>query len=106
MPTPPPPEDLLYSGEMRARAELLLAAILRVLLALLPVLIAAALFVEQTTAREITVLCISLAFVLALHVLLRRGHFVFSGHALGFGFIAICIAGLASYGSIRAPGSV
>jgi PAS domain S-box-containing protein len=106
MPTPPPAEDLLYSGEMRARAELLLAAILRVLLVLLPVLIVAALFVEQTTAREITVLGISLAFVLALHVLLRRGYFVFCGHALVFGFIAIAIVGLASYGSVRAPGSV
>src|SRR6185503_10154997 len=103
MPTPPPSEDLLYSGEMRARGALLLAAILRVLLVLLPVLIAAALLVEQTTAREITVLCISLAFVLGLHVLLRRGYFMFCAHAVVFGFIAISLAGLASYGSVRAP---
>ena len=76
------------------------------LLVLLPVLVAAALFVEQTTPREIAMLCISLAFVLGLHVLLRRGHFALCAHALVFGFIAIAIAGLASYGSIRAPGSV
>jgi len=99
-------EDLLYSGEMRARAELLLAAILRVLLVLLPVLIAAALFVEQTTRREIALLSIALVFVLGLHVLLRRGHFIFCSHALVFGFIAIAITGLATYGSIRAAGSV
>ncbi len=106
MPTPPPSEDFLYSGEMRAQAAMLLAAILRVLLVLLPVLIVAALLVEQTTPREITMLCISLAFVVGLQVLLRRGYFVFSAHALVFGFIAISIAGMATYGSIRAPGSV
>jgi len=106
MPTPPPSEDLLYSGEMRARGALLLAAILRVLLVLLPVLIAAALLVEQTTAREIAMLSMALAFVLALRLLLHRGYFTVCAHALVFGFIAISITGLATYGSIRGAGSV
>jgi PAS domain S-box-containing protein len=106
MPAPQPSEDLLYSGEMRARAEQLLAAILRVLLVVLPLLIAAALFAVATTQREVAMLSGSFAFVLLLHVLLRRGYFVFCAHALVFGFIAISLTGLATYGSIRATGSV
>jgi PAS domain S-box-containing protein len=104
MPKPTPTDDLLYSGEMRARAYQTLGAILRVLLVVLPLLITASLF-ARTTLREIAFLSISLAFVLALHVLLRRGHAALCAHALVFGFIAISLAGLATYGSIRAPGS-
>src|SRR5690349_832107 len=101
----PPSDDLLNSGEMRARTDLTLAAILRVLLVVLPVLIAVGL-VGSATTRDIAVLCAALAFVLGLHFLHRRGYSAFVAHALVFGIIALSIVGLATYGSIRAPGSL
>src|SRR6185295_9253399 len=105
MPESPPTDSLLDSGEMRARTDLTLAAILRALLMVLPVLLAAAAF-AGTPSRAIAFLGAALAFVLALYALQRRGHSAFCAHALVFGVIALSIAGLATYGSVRAPGSV
>src|SRR5258706_8660287 len=105
MTAPPASDDPLQSGEMRARADLTLAAILRALLAVIPVMLAIAL-IGEATGRELLILGIALAFILALRVLQRRGYGVFCAHALVFGVIALSIAGLATFGSIRAPGSV
>jgi len=102
---PTPTDDPLYSGELRARADLTLAAILRALLVVLPVMIGVGLFAEATQ-RDTAILSATFAYVLLLHQLQRRGHTVLVAHALVFGIIALSIIGMASYGSIRAPGAV
>ncbi len=58
-------DDPLHFGELRARAELTLAAILRALIAVIPVLLVAGLF-ANSTARELAFLGATLVLVLVL----------------------------------------
>jgi PAS domain S-box-containing protein len=97
-------DDPLYSGELRARANLTLRAILRTLLVLLSVATVAAAF-GTATPTQLLVLCAAAAFVLALCFLQGRGYFFFCAHALVFGLIAMSIAIIALNGSVRSVGS-
>ena len=69
-------DDPLHAQGLKERADLALAAVLRTLLFVLSVLVAITAF-SSTTLAGFAVLCGSLAFVLWLHILQRRGHSFF-----------------------------
>jgi PAS domain S-box-containing protein len=105
MPTPPPSDDPLYSGELRARAELTLAAVLRALMVVLPILLVASIFGNSTRAESIA-LGVTLPYTAALIVLQRRGHFQLCIYAAVFGLIAFSAVIAALYGSVRSVGTL
>ena len=105
MPTPLPNDDPLYTGEMRARAELTLGAILRALLVVLPVLVVASLLGNSTLA-ESAALALAVPYTLALYLLQRRGHFALCVHAVVYGLIILGAVMAALYGSVRSVGIV
>jgi len=97
--------DPLYAGELRARADLTLAAILRALLVVFPVVIIAGALGTSTMAEQL-LLCATIPATLLLFVLQRRGHFALCVHLIVFGLIAFTAAMAALYGSIRGVGTV
>jgi PAS domain S-box-containing protein len=105
MPTPSSSDDPLYSGELRARADLTLAAILRALLVVLPVLLVASLL-GDTTRAESLMLALALPYTLALFFLQRRGHFALCVYAVVYGLIILGAVIAALYGSVRSVGIV
>jgi PAS domain S-box-containing protein len=105
MPKPPPSDDPLFTGELRARAELTLAAVLRALLVVLPVIGLAAAFGNATPA-QLLVLGATLAYVAALYFLQRRGHFELCVHAAVFGLIVFGAGVAALFGSVRSVGTL
>ena len=100
-----PAPDPLYSGELRARADLTLAAILRALLVVLPLIIVAG-SLGTTGPAQMLVLGVTLLFVAALYFLQRRGHFELCVHATVFGLIALSALLAAIYGSVRSAGTL
>jgi len=100
-----PYDPLIHGGALRDRADLTLAAILRAMLVVLPVTIAANLIGAGSQAGTLT-LCALLAYVVVLFLLQRRGHFSFCVHAAVFGLIGFSsfIAGL--FGSVRSVGTM
>ena len=105
MPKLPPSDDPLFTGELRARAELTLAAVLRALLVVLPVIAIAAAFGNATTAQLLT-LGTALAYVAVLYFLQRRGHFEFCVNAAVFGLIVFGAGVAALFGSVRSVGTL
>jgi len=98
-------DDPLYAGELRARADLTLAAILRALLVVLPViLIAGAL--GTTSPAEMLVLGVSLLYVVALFFLQRSGRLELCVNAAVFGLIVFGALIAALYGSVRSVGTL
>ena len=79
-------DDPLYTGELRASADLTLAAILRALMLVLPAITVAAAFGNATTG-QLLALGATLPYVTLLWFLQRRGHFESCVMAAVFGLI-------------------
>jgi PAS domain S-box-containing protein len=102
---PAPQDDPLYSGDLRARAELTLAAILRALLVVLPVILIAAGF-GNTSFAEMLALSLCMLYVVALFLLQRGGRFELCVNAAVFGLIVFAAVTAALHGSVRSVGTV
>jgi PAS domain S-box-containing protein len=98
-------DPLILSSELRERTDLTLAAILRALLVVLPVILVASKLGAGTTADTV-LLSFALPYVVGLYVLQRRGHFAFCVHAVVFGLIIFAVMVAALHGSVRSIGTV
>jgi PAS domain S-box-containing protein len=98
-------DDPLYAGELRARADLTLAAILRALLVVLPVIVVAAALGSAPFAVMLA-LGASLLYVVALLFVQRSGRLELCVNAAVFGLIVFAALVAALYGSVRSVGTV
>ena len=98
-------DDPLYMGDMRARADLTLAAVLRALMVVLPAIVVAA-ALGNASATQLLALCAALPYVAALFFLQRRGHFEICVNAAVFGLIVLGAVVAALSGSVRSVGTL
>jgi len=97
--------DPLYAGELKARTELTLAAVLRALLTVIPFIVVAGVLGTSNFAQVVLLLAM-LLYTLALYILQRRGYFALCVHAVVFGLLAFAAASTALSGSIRGIGTI